>query len=246
MPKPALPTLALPALTLSGLALAALAGCGAAPTPDALFPLAGGAEWTYNVVTTHGNQPAETESLTLRSLGRDDLDNQATWRRRSDAGADYWLRQDETGIYRVASKSDAQREPQPDASRRYVLRKPYAVGTLWRADTKAYVLRRGQTGERDLRYTHPAVQMDYEIDALEQRVQTPAGRFEHCLRVKGTALLPLFVDPVAGAQDVPLTTLEWYCPGPGLVRLERREPAAPTAYLSGGSLTMELSAWQQP
>lgn len=239
--RPALLKLPLPAL-----ALATLAACGAAPPRDALFPLEAGAEWTYNVVTAHGNKPAETESLTLRSLGRDDLDNQPTWRRRSEGGADYWLRQDETGIYRVASKSDAQREPQPDASRRYVLRKPYTVGTQWRADTTAYLLRRGQTGERDLRYSHPGVQMDYAIDALEQSVQTPAGRFEHCLRVKGTALLPLFVDPVAGAQDLPLTTLEWYCPGPGLVRLERQEPVATTAYLSGGRLTMELSAWKQP
>ena len=237
------PALSTPLLTIP---LATLAACSGAPPPDALFPLAAGAEWTYSVVTTRDKNPAETEQLTLRSLGRDDLDSQATWRRRSEGGADYWLRQDETGIYRVASKSDAQRDPQPDASRRYVLRKPYAVGTQWRADTTAYLLRRGQTGERDVRYSHPGVQMDYAIDALEQSVQTPAGRFEHCLRVKGTALLPLFVNPVAGAQDVPLTTLEWYCPGPGLVRLERLEPVAASTFLSGGSLTMELNAWKQP
>lgn len=227
------------------LALATLAACGAAPAPDPLFPLEAGAEHTYQVVTTHDNAPAETETLTLRSLGRDDLDSLPTWRRRSEGGADYWLRQDDTGIYRVASKSDAQRDPQPDARPRYVLRRPYAVGTQWRSDTAAYLLRRRQTGQPDMRYTQPPVQMDYAIDALEQTVQTPAGRFEHCLRVKGTALMPLFVDPVAGAQDVPLTTLEWYCPGPGLVRLERREQVASKTFLSGGTLTMELSAWRR-
>jgi len=224
--------------------LATLAACGPAPAPDALFPLDAGAEWTYQVVTTRENTPVETGSLTLRSLGRDDLDSRTTWRRRSDGGADYWLRQDDTGIYRVASKSDAQRAPQPDANPRYVLRRPYAVGTQWRSDTTAYLLQRRQTGQPDMRYTQPPVQMDYAIDALEQTVQTPAGRFEHCLRVKGTALMPLFVDPVVGAQDVPLTTLEWYCPGPGLVRLERLEQVATTTFLSGGKLTMELSAWK--
>lgn len=224
---------------------AALAGCGAGEPPDALFPLAGGHEWTYRVVTTHEGSAAETSALTLRALGRDDLDGQPTWRRRSDGGADYWLRQDETGIFRVAAKSDAQREAQPDAARRYVLRKPYTVGTQWHAETSAYLLRQRREGmPRELRDSHAvAVQMDYAIDAVEQAVQTPAGRFEHCLRVKGAALLPLFVDPVAGAQDVPLTTLEWYCPGPGLVRLERQEAVTHSTFLGGGKVTMELAQW---
>jgi hypothetical protein len=61
--------------------------------------------------------------------------------------------------------------------------------------------------------------------------------------VKGSATLKLFADPVAGWQDMPLTTLEWYCPGVGLARLERREPANST-FLVGGTLTMELTSWQ--
>jgi hypothetical protein len=63
------------------------------------------------------------------------------------------------------------------------------------------------------------------------------------LQVKGQAKLHLFADPVNGWRDLPLTTLEWYCPGIGLARLERHEPAQ-SAFLSGGSLTMELMAWQ--
>ena len=70
-----------------------------------------------------------------------------------------------------------------------------------------------------------------------------AGRYEGCLRVKGVAALRLFADPVAGWKDLPLTTTEWYCPGVGLVRLERDEPAG-SSFLIGGRLTMELLAWQ--
>mgnify|MGYP003338694896 CR=1 FL=1 len=73
-------------------------------------------------------------------------------------------------------------------------------------------------------------------------VQTRAGAFKGCLRVKGEAALKLFADPVVGWQDMPLTTLEWYCPGVGLVRLERHEPANST-FLAGGDLTMELLSW---
>ena len=41
---------------------------------------------------------------------------------------------------------------------------------------------------------------------------------------------------------MPITTLEWYCPGVGLVRLERTEPANST-FLTGGTLTMDLVSW---
>lgn len=243
-PQPQPQPMLAPAALIALIALITLAACGAAPAPDALFPLDAGGEWTYQVVTTRDNVPTQTESLTPRNLGRDDLDKQATWRRRSEGGADYWLRQDAAGIYRVASKSDAQRAPQPDANPRYVLRQPFAFDTQWRSYTAAYLLRHRQTGQPDIRQTQPPVQMDCAIDALEQTVQTPAGRFERCLRVNGTALKPLFVDPVVGAQDVPLTTLEWDCSGPGLVRLERREQVATTTFLSGGKLTLALSAWK--
>ena len=42
---------------------------------------------------------------------------------------------------------------------------------------------------------------------------------------------------------MPLTTLEWYCPGVGLVRLERSEPVK-SAFPSGGTRTLELESWQ--
>ena len=71
----------------------------------------------------------------------------------------------------------------------------------------------------------------------------PAGSFAHCVRVKGVAMLRLFADPVNGFKDMPLTTLEWYCPGVGLVRVERREPANST-FLTGGTMTMELMEWE--
>ena len=44
-------------------------------------------------------------------------------------------------------------------------------------------------------------------------------------------------------RDMPLTTLEWYCPGVGLVKVERQEPANST-FLTGGTMTMELMAWE--
>ncbi len=156
---------------------------------------------------------------------------------------DYWLRSDDTGIYRVASKSDLDAEPKPDAQRRYVLKTPLAAGSTWQATTTAYLLKRRNEFPREIKHTHPSITMNYTIEAAGEKVQTRAGAWGNCLRVKGTATIRVYADPVAGWRDMPLATTEWYCDGVGLVRVVREEPAQAT-FLTGGTLTMELVAWQ--
>jgi hypothetical protein len=233
------------ALILAGLA-AVLAGCGKAAPADTLFPLDAGHVWTYRVTTELESEAPSTRELTLRTLGAEPLpalDGRPAWRRRSDDGVDYWLRSDAGGIYRVASKSDLMEDPMPDTPVRFVLKAPYAVGTQWQSSTTAYLLMRRSDFPREMRHTHKNIAMDYRIEAADEPLQTPAGRFDHCLRVKGSASVRVYVDPASGWRDLPLTTLEWYCPGVGLARLERREPVA-SPFLTGGSLTMELAEWQ--
>jgi predicted small lipoprotein YifL len=221
-----------------------IAGCGAKAPGDSYFPLAAGHQWHYDLRTEWENNRVEHQQLQLRTLGAEALAGGGpAWRRQSSDGVDYWLREDASGIYRVASKSELEAEPKADAQPRYVLKAPLQVGTSWQASTTAYLLRRRADFPPEIRHSHPAVAMVYTIEALAQSVDTRAGRFDNCLRVRGVAALRLFADPVVGWRDLPLTTVEWYCKGVGLVRLERHEPAQST-FLSGGKLTMELTAWQ--
>jgi len=233
----------LPRILPACIAAVLLAGCGKAPPGASYFPLDDGLRWVYDVRTEWENQVVEHERLTLSALGSDSLDGARTWRRRSDSGVDYWLRVDESGVFRVASKSDLDDQPKPDAQRRYVLKEPLVAGTSWQATTTAYLLKRRQEFPREIRHSHPAVNMTYTIEAVGEKVETRVGRFDDCLRVKGIAQVRLFADPVVGWRDLPLTTTEWYCRGVGLVRLVRQEPAQST-FLSGGTLTMELIEWQ--
>ncbi|MFM9916166.1 MAG: hypothetical protein ACKVOX_10200 [Rhizobacter sp.] len=228
-------------LTWAGLLL--LAGCGGPGGDTSLFPLDKGHHWTYRVATELENNTVQHEEMTLSTLGRTDLDGQPAWLRRSDSGANYWLRSDDTGVYRVASRSDIEDEPKSDPARRYVLKRPYAVGTTWQSPTTAYLLEHKQEFPREVRYKHPIIPMNYVIDAVDQKVDATAGSFSGCLRVKGQAQIRLFADPVVGWRDVPLTTLEWYCPGVGLVRLERDEPGQST-FISGGRIRMDLAEFR--
>ena len=127
-----------------------LAACGESPGGDALFPLAEGRHWTYRVSTVIDETGAtERQTLKLANRGADRIDGALSWRRRSDSGNEYWLRSDATGVYRIAARNPLEREPQVDEQRRYVLRKPYAVGTEWEATTVAYVLARKNEVPRD-------------------------------------------------------------------------------------------------
>jgi hypothetical protein len=228
----------------AALALAAfLAGCSAPPPVASLFPLEGGHRWQYDVRTEWENNTVEHEARTITSEGTTALEGGPAWRRRSADGVDWYLRADDSGVYRVASKSDLDAEPLPDDTRRYVLKAPIAVGTQWQASTTAYLLRRRQDFPPEIRHSHPAVPMNYSIEALDDAVQVRAGRYERCVRVVGQAVMRLFADPVVGWRDLPLKTTEWYCHGPGLVKLVREEPAGST-FLTGGTMTLELTAWQ--
>lgn len=203
------------------------------------FPLESGRHWVYAETITRDDGRQSQRTLRLDNLGRDTLEGLAAWHRRSDDGMHYWLRSDDSGVYRVASRFETEAFYTPDRPPRYVLRQPLRAGTEWQADTVPYLLERTQGFPRELRHSHPALPMHYRIEAGDEGVDTAAGRFEHCLRVRGTAALRLYADPVTGWQDLPLTSLEWYCPGAGLVRLQRQEPAA-GRLLSGGQLSLEL------
>lgn len=233
------------ALLLAGAAaVLLLAGCGAGTPGTELFPLASGREWQYEVRTEWEDQRVERETRHIRARGRESLpDGSSAWRRQAEAGMDWWLRTDDSGVYRVASRSLVDAEPKMDDGRRYVLKAPVAVGTQWAASTTAYLLQRRQGFPPELRHSHPSIPMNYVIEATGERVATRAGAFEGCVRVKGAASLRLYADPVSGWRDLPLTTTEWYCPGVGLVKLVRQESAR-SPFLLGGTLTMELLTWQ--
>lgn len=246
------PTHALPApparltrTVLATLTLAAAAGCSPPPATG-YFPLESGHRWTYAVRSEWENQTHERGELTLETLGEDRLSQGlgAAWHRRSDDGLHYWLKADDSGIYRVAARHELQAEAVIDQPVRYVLKAPLTVGTEWKATTPAYLLRRNAEFPPEIRHTHAPVPMTYRIEAVGQQVSTPAGDFADCLRVKGSATIRLFADPVNGFRDMPLTTTEWYCRGVGLVRLQREEPTRHSTFLMGGTTVMELTEWQ--
>ncbi len=211
------------------------AACG--NTPQGYFPLEQGLEWEYDVVTrTRAGE--QRGSYSVRNLGRRRIGEQVVYVRRTSSGTDYYLASDDTGIYRIAKRTIVERTPRRDADRRYVLRFPIATDSEWVSASHPYVLRRvhpyEETLSRGIQF-----KMFYRVDADNDTVTVPAGRFEHCVTVRGEGLVTVYSDAVQGFTEIPITTREWYAPGVGLVRLERTE-TLDTDVFTGGTLILSL------
>jgi len=117
------------------------------------------------------------------------------------------------------------------------------VGTEWDVTTTPYVLQRRNEFPQTQYQRHTLLDMHYRIEAVGERVTTPAGEYADCLRVGGQSTLRIFFDAQGAWRDSPVTSREWYCRGVGLVRLERHEPSA-SKLLNGGTVTLELLSWR--
>ncbi len=234
-----LPTLSLlPALLVtSGL----LCSCTSAPQGDSYFPLNVGASWSYDLQTDMTNPPVDTR-LTL-SVDREVLlqDKEVTVRR-SASGVEYYIRQDPSGIARLASRTDIEEQPVMDERPMRILPANLQVGEEWDNWVTPLLLQRQAEFPRELKYRHKAL-MRYRIESTTDRVEVPAGTFSPCLRIKGTASFKVFKDGTVGFADQPILTTEWYCRGVGLVQFDREEPSD-SAFLSGGKVSYRLTDYQ--
>jgi hypothetical protein len=128
-----------------------------------------------------------------------------------------------------------------DAEPRQVLPNTMVVGAKWKHNTLPYFLRRRNETPAEFRYVdkYKSIPMVYTVASLDETVETPAGRFEHCARVDGQMELMLWHDEIYAYKPTPLLTREWYCPGVGLTKFERDEPTT-AKFFQGGQLRMRL------
>ncbi|MEZ5536354.1 MAG: hypothetical protein R3F02_12105 [Thiolinea sp.] len=228
----------LPVVWLS-LVLVSLSGCNSQPDATDYFPLDKGLSWQYQVT----NSAQQEQSIyRVTNLGTTEVAGETVTVRRANDGHDYYLERKPDGIYRYASRTLFETYPAVDEPPRMVLPLPYlkAAERTWASKTVSYVIRRiGPSTVTSVNNPIPGFVMNYRVAAEDETVEVPAGRFEHCLLVEGTAKLTMFTDPLTGYEDVPVTTREWYAPGVGLVKLERVEPLETRVY-QGGSYLFEL------
>ena len=214
-----------------------LSGCSGRDLGNDLFPLREGDAQTL-AVSYRMDEPRDPERWVMHVRPPTVFQDQPVAVRHHSAGVSYYLKIDDQGIRRVATRTDIDRDPTPDADPVWVLKAPYQVGTEWITPTVPYLIQRRNEHPRDLKYTHKAL-MTWRIEAVDDTVRLADGStHQPCLRVVGEARLNLYTDAVNGFTDVPLISREWYCQGKGLLKFEREEKV-PEGFLTGGVLSAE-------
>ena len=124
-------------LVLVMLALVLLGGCDKPARENSYFPLAEGLRWVYKVEIRFDDPESyvDVSTLTITNRGRHDINGTEAWRRRSDSGNEYWLRSDEKGVYRIASRAPASKTVVMDAAPRMVIPAKLSPEEKWSIPT---------------------------------------------------------------------------------------------------------------
>jgi hypothetical protein len=220
-----------------------LAGCDKPANDNPLFPLAEGMRWTYRIeISYDAPEPYVDRSvITMSNLGKVDLNGQETWRRRSDYGNDYWLKIDDKGVHRIASRTPNDKVAVLDRAPRTVIPAKLTKEEKWTVSAVPYFLKRRNEWPQEFKYVDRFrdLTMTYAVEATDQKVSTPAGDFSGCVVIKGVAPMNVWHEREMTYKETPLTNLEWYCPDVGLVQLERSEPTT-ARFFQGGVMRMTL------
>jgi hypothetical protein len=184
--------------------------------------------------------------LEIRNLGSAQLsDGSQAWVRRSNNGHEYWLVTDNTGINRVALKSPTKEQAVMDIEPRTVLPAGLVLGSTWTTTTVPYFLRRRNAQPAEFRYMdrYKDLPMVFKVVDMDTPLQTPAGKFDHCVRVDGSMEMMLWNDEAFAYKPTPILSREWYCPGVGLAQVERDEPTTAKLF-QGGTMRMRLLSYR--
>ena len=208
---------------------------------DDYFPLVKGHSWQYRTTTLRGGERTDGR-YEVHNLGEVERDFERYHARMNSHGTEYFFQQDDSGVYRLGVQTIVSDKIKPDARKRYVLKTPHRKDDYWFSDSHAFVIERTQPIRENFWNSH-AFEMEYQITALDETVQVPAGIFEHCIRVQGTGIVAILADVTQGrygSAEGEITTTEWYAPGVGLIKLVRQE-SFENSLFADGSYSVELT-----
>ena len=218
-----------------------LAACRNEP-PQGYFPLERGLSWWYEVERVTPSERRESR-LQIINLGEREFEGRVYSVRKTNTGNFYYLQRHDDGIVRVSKRTIDEPRPRPGLQKRYVIKYPVKVGTDWSYQVEPHLLERPFETKRRTLKRWIDYEMEWRIEATDAKVETPAGRFEGCLHLRGTATIEVPRALSIARDKVTFTTDEWYAPDVGLVRLEHHE-LENSDQLFGGSITMALSEFE--
>ena len=168
-------------------------------TAEDYYPLKEGLTWVYSVSS---DKPG-VDKITVTSLAPREVQGKTASPRKWELPGGvkyYFIAKDGLGVYRYAEQIGDSGEPQVIKPKVYYLKNPVDVGTTWDTATKM--------GEGDLH-------VNIVVESIGEKVQTPAGNFENCVKLKHVGKVK---PKEGGTAPLSITAYEWYAPKVGLVK----------------------------
>jgi hypothetical protein len=152
---------------------------------------------------------------------------------------DYYLR-DDSGIRRLATVRGRDGVVSMEDDQHYILKLPASINVHWSLPSEITLIESVfyESGER-IRERQVPVTLRYNVEAVDDTVVVPAGTFTNCIRVKATGSAITRVNMGQNFGHIDVVHTDWYAPGVGLVKTERRE-TSDSPYLKPGSALQEL------
>lgn len=230
-------------LTGSFILFIILAVTACSPSGDRYFPLDKGRYWRYDMTyqTMDGNFKG---IYALEMLAREEKDDGASYIARTIDGELIYYTVNEKGVMRTGSEKTVDRNTTYSGVERFVFRYPLEEGTEWESVTVSKALIKTGPPQKTEFHIRARVPVSVRIESMHDTVRVPAGTFHNCMRVVLNGDSFINAGNYIGRTIVNVKETDWYAPGVGLVKSERRETTTKKA-LDKGSITLELAEYRR-
>lgn len=195
--------------------------CG--DTDGDYLPLPTTATLTYALTeTTSGNTRRQKQLTTIR--GPLTIDDKKVYQQFTANGPQRLLQENADGIVEIAYYQSSDPAYHDDSI--LVLPRPLQTGSRWRAPVTTHLLewRKHVLENAGRRFRH-TLMADYHCETLSDQIETPAGTFNNVARINVSASETIEYGNTQEQTAIHVEMTQWYAPGIGLVKSERRESA---------------------
>jgi uncharacterized protein DUF3108 len=206
------------------------------------FPLSEGYKWQYDVtlITRDG---LDKQKYLLNNLGETNLNGSLVYLRQSLDGTKLYYSVSDEGISYLGSVENQGINPEINEDKQLVFPASLSVGTVWEQSTTTKLLKKTGPPQKTEFKIIADVPLEVKIEALDESVTVPAGRFDKCMKITMTGSSFKDAGNYVGLTLVDVEQTNWYAPGVGLIKMERKETTQRKA-LDKGSLLIELEEFE--
>ncbi len=218
-----------------------LGSCQERPTDKDLYPLTGNLTWHYNTSFRAGRISGQ-HKLIITNQETEFEGEKVSSHRFHNGDIAYYVR-NHNGILRLALYS-ASNGLVKDPNDHFLIKFPVKAGTQWKINSKPFFLeqsvRKINAGQASLSANLKinTLVMKYEISSTETSINVSAGKYSHCVLIKGSGTTTA-TGPEIGTTKIDVIQSDWYAPGVGLIKSERRETTE-LDWAKSSVYTMEL------